>query len=155
MSPWASCGGLLSALFRGPKDRTSGGPELCELRPWITLTWLCGQLLGSASRRVHSSHHSPLIGVLAVPPILCAVAPTGNCHDRCDATHIESVSHRNRRAKNQLGVVEVKMALVRRPWLLAGCSRRQTIPQRIPRRSPRVTEVRPLLPLPSTSTTKH
>jgi hypothetical protein len=75
-------------LFRGPKDRTSGRPERCELRPWITLTWLCGQLLGSAplrvhsshrffKKRVHSSHHSPLVHVLAVPPILCAVAPTG------------------------------------------------------------------------------
>jgi hypothetical protein len=33
--------------------------------------------IGFLKKRVHSSHHSPLVDVLAVPPIRCAVAPTG------------------------------------------------------------------------------
>lgn len=119
MSPWASCAGLISALFVGQKTRPRADTSVTRLGfqehavPASSIRFcasavdharlvLCSQPLVSASHGVHSSHHSPLIviAVLAVPAILCDMAQFCNGHDRCDMTHIESVSHHNRSAKS-------------------------------------------------------
>jgi hypothetical protein len=92
------------------------------LRPWITLTWFCGHLLGSASRGVFTVHTSVITD-----------CHFGSSRDYLSCGHIAIVTidatrltsnqyHSNRGTKNQRGVVvEVKMALVLGPC----CSRRQ------------------------------